>query len=78
MGPELWFDNILHYLLDKKVHFWKLKNIEQAVFAQIGTNYKTEPAIRLVVPVREAMQVSELKLEATMTSLKEILDNDST
>ena len=51
------------------------ENIEKAVFAQIGTNKQTEPTIRLVVPVREAMQVSELKLEATMTSLKEISDN---
>ena len=54
---------------------WKLKNIEKAVVAQIGSNKQTEPNFRLVVTVTGAMQVSELKLEATMTLLKEILDN---
>ena len=57
------------------MHCWKLKNIGKAVLAQIGTNEQTEPTIRLEVPVREAMQVSELKSEATMTLLQEIRDN---
>ena len=57
------------------MHCWKLKNIEKAVVAQIGTNKQTEPTFRLRVPVQEAMQVSELKLEATVTLLKEIRDN---
>ena len=68
-----------HLILRKKHalsrNCWKLKSVEKAVFAPIRTNKQTEPTIRLEVPVREAMQVSELKLEATMTLLKEILDN---
>ena len=78
VSPKLWLDKLIVNFVRKNAlsrNCWKLKNIEKAIFAQIGTNSQTEPIIGQTELVKAAMQVSELKLEATRTLLKEIRNN---